>query len=260
MEQIVGNGIIVSDSRPMTMGFGMNIAVIFAGGTGQRMNTKTTPKQFLKLHGKEIIIHTLDCFENHPDIDKIIVVCLEAWIPRLNKMIEMNSISKVAAIVPGGETGQASIRNGVFEASRIAPEDSIVLIHDGVRPLIDEETISSCIESVRAYGSAITCVPATETVVQERDGVIYSMIERQACRLARAPQCFYLRDIKKAHESALEDGRNDFIDSAYLMSHYGYELHVVEGKPENIKITTPPDYYIFRAISDAKESSQILGL
>lgn len=241
-------------------GVHMNIAVIFAGGTGQRMNTKTTPKQFLKLHGKEIIIHTIDCFENHPDIDKIVVVCLEAWIPRLQRMIKNNSISKVASIVPGGSTGQASIRNGVFEASRIASEDSIVLIHDGVRPLIDEETISACIESVRLYGSAITCVPATETIVQERDGFICSMIERQACRLARAPQCFYLKDIKLAHERAMSENRDDFIDSAYLMAHYGHRLHVVEGKSENIKITTPPDYYIFRAISDAKESSQILGL
>lgn len=237
----------------------MNVAIIFAGGTGQRMNTKTTPKQFLKLHGKEIIIHTIDCFENHPDVDKIVVVCLEPWIPKLKRMLQINSISKVASIVPGGETGQASIRNGVFEASRIAPEDSVVLIHDGVRPLLDEDTISACIESVHLYGSAITCVPATETIVQERDGVIYSMIERQACRLARAPQCFYLKDIKMAHEQALRDQRDDFVDSAYLMSHYGYQLHVVEGKSENIKITTPPDFYIFRAITDAKENSQILG-
>lgn len=243
-----------------TKGKDMNIAIIFAGGTGQRMNTKTTPKQFLKLHGKAIIIHTIERFEMHPEIDKVVVVCLEPWIPTLERMVQQNGFTKVASIVPGGDSGQASIRNGVYEAARLFPGDSIVLIHDGVRPLLSEETITACIESVKEHGSAITCVPATETIVQEKDGKIFSMIERQSCRLARAPQCFYLDDIRHAHEQAVEDGREDFIDSAYLMSHYGHDLYVVEGGSENIKITTPPDFYIFRAIIDAQENSQILGL
>lgn len=238
----------------------MNIAVVFAGGTGQRMNTKTTPKQFLKLHGKAILIYTLECFEEHPDIDKIIVVCLEPWIHTLQRLIAQDGISKVASIVPGGDSGQASIRNGIFEAARLFPDDSIVLIHDGVRPLLSADTITNCISCVKEHGSAVTVVPATETIVQEEDGKIYSMIERQSCRLARAPQCFYLKDIRRAHEMALEEGRDDFIDSAYLMSHYGHDLYVVEGGSENIKITTPPDFYIFRAIMDAKENEQILGL
>ena len=237
----------------------MNVAVIFAGGTGQRMNTKTTPKQFLKLHGKEIIIYTLECFEHHPEIDKIVVVCLEPWIPKLRKLLERNGIEKVTSIVPGGESGQGSIRNGIYEAARLFPEDSIVLIHDGVRPLLDDETITSCIACVREHGSAITVVPATETIVQEENGKIYNMIDRHSCRIARAPQCFYLGEIKRAHERAQADGREDFIDSAYLMSNYGHDLYVVEGGSENIKITTPPDFYIFRAITDARESSQILG-
>lgn len=238
----------------------MNIAVVFAGGTGQRMNTKTTPKQFLKLHGKAILIYTLECFEEHPDIDKIIVVCLEPWIHTLQRLIAQDGISKVASIVPGGDSGQASIRNGIFEAARLFPDDSIVLIHDGVRPLLSADTITNCISCVKEHGSAVTVVPATETIVQEEDGKIYSMIERQSCRLARAPQCFFLKDIRRAHEMALEEGRDDFIDSAYLMSHYGHDLYVVEGGSENIKITTPPDFYIFRAIMDAKENEQILGL
>lgn len=238
----------------------MNVAIVFAGGTGQRMNTKTTPKQFLKLHGKEIIVHTLERFENHPDIDKIVVICLEPWIPRLERMIAHDGITKVVSIVPGGDSSQASTRNGIFEAARLFPGDSIVLIHDGVRPLLSEGTITACVECVKEHGSAITCVPAIETIVQEADGKISSMIERQSCRLARAPQCFYLEDIYHAHKQALEDGLDDFIDSAYLMNHYDHELYVVEGGSENIKITTPPDFYIFRAIVDAQENSQILGL
>lgn len=238
----------------------MNIAVIFAGGTGQRMNTKTTPKQFLQLHGKAIIIYTIERFEYHPDIDKIVVVCLEDWIPTLKRLIKQAGFEKVASVVPGGDCGQASIRNGIYEAARLFPGDSIVLIHDGVRPLLSDDTITACIASVKEHGSAVTCVPATETIVQEKDGKIFNMIERQSCRLARAPQCFYLDEIRQAHEQAQKDGLNDFIDSAYLMTHYGHDLYVVEGGTENIKITTPPDFYIFRAILDAQDNSQILGL
>ncbi len=238
----------------------MNIAIVFAGGTGQRMNTKTTPKQFLKLHGKAILIYTLERFDEHPDIDKIVVVCLEPWIATLKRLIAQDGITKVASIIPGGDSGQASIRNGIFEAARLFPGDSIVLIHDGVRPLLDGDTITKCIACVKEHGSAVTVVPATETIVQEEGGKIYSMIERQSCRLARAPQCFYLDDIRRAHEKALEEGRDDFIDSAYLMSNYGHDLYVVEGGSENIKITNPPDFYIFRAIMDARENQQIMGL
>ncbi len=238
----------------------LNVGIIFAGGTGQRMNVRSVPKQFLKLHGKEIILYTIDCFQEHPEVDAIVVVCLEPWIPKLRQLVKKNELTKVVAIVPGGSTGQASIRNGIFEATRRFNARDIVLIHDGVRPLLAAETISACIESVRRHGSAVTTVPATETIVQSTDGIITTMIDRQSCQLARAPQCFYLGEIRDAHERALREGREDFIDSASLMSHYGHNLYMVEGGSENIKITTPSDYYIFRAIVDEREDSQIMGL
>lgn len=237
----------------------MNIAVIFAGGTGQRMNTKTRPKQFLELHGKPIIIYTLEQFENHSDIDGIVVVCLEDWIPFLKKMIKRYELEKIIEVVPGGLTGQESIRNGIEAAWSQCPDDSTVLIHDGVRPLIDEDTICRCLNSVEQYGNAITVVPAIETIVQESDGVITKIIDRKTCQMAKAPQCFILRDLREAHIAAQNDGLADFIDSASLMSHYGHTLHVVEGSPENIKITTPSDFYVFRAYVDVVENSQIFG-
>lgn len=237
----------------------MNIAVIFAGGTGQRMNTKTRPKQFLELHGKPIIIYTLEKFENHSDIDFIIVVCLESWIPFLQKMIKRFSIEKVVDIVPGGNSGQESIKNGIDCAWNRFPGDSTVLIHDGVRPLIDDNTISACLDSVAQYGNAITVVPAIETVIQESDGVIRNIIDRKTCQMAKAPQCFLLKDLREAHLRACRDNLEDFIDSASLMSHYGHILHVVEGSPDNIKITTPSDFYVFRAYVDVAENSQIFG-
>lgn len=237
----------------------MNIAVIFAGGTGQRMNTKTRPKQFLELHGKPIIVYTLEQFENHPEIDGVIVVCLKDWIPFLDKMIKRYELEKILEVVPGGVSGQESIRNGIEAAWKQCSPDSIVLIHDGVRPLVDEDTICRCLRSVEQHGNAITVVPAIETIVQESDGVITKIIDRKSCQMAKAPQCFILRDLRDAHIAAQNEGLVDFIDSASLMSHYGHTLHVVKGSPENIKITTPSDFYVFRAYVDVVENSQIFG-
>lgn len=236
-----------------------NIALIFAGGTGQRMNTKTRPKQFLELHNKPILLHTLQKFDDHPFIDHIVVVCLESWIPFLQKQLTKFDITKVAAIVPGGDSGQASIRNGVFKAEELFSPDSIVLVHDGVRPLIDEDTITACIEKAREFGNAITVVPAIETIIKESEGIVTSMYDRSACMIARAPQCFTLSELADAHRKAQAEGKENFIDSSNLMLHYGTTIHTVEGGSENIKITTPTDFYIFRAILDAQESSQIFG-
>ena len=127
----------------------MNYAVIFAGGTGTRMNTKTRPKQFLKLHGKEIIIYTLEHFENHPDIDGISVVCIEGWIEYLKKLIKKYQLTKVKWVSPGGSTGQESIFKGLNAMRGEIDEESIVLIHDGVRPIIDEELITQNIETAK---------------------------------------------------------------------------------------------------------------
>ena len=115
----------------------MNVAVIFAGGTGQRMNTKTKPKQFLELHGKPILIYTLELFQHAPSIDGIILVMLDSWIPYSEKLIDRFRITKVKSIVEGGNTGQDSIFRGIAKAHELFSEDSVVLIHDGVRPLVD---------------------------------------------------------------------------------------------------------------------------
>lgn len=236
-----------------------NIAIIFAGGTGSRMNTVSRPKQFLELHGKPIIIYTLELFDNHPLIDGIIVVCLESWIPFLEKQINKFVITKVVEIVPGGETGQDSIYNGLVAAEKKYNGDSIVLIHDGVRPLIKEQTITDNINTVREFGNCITCVPATETfVVRQKDGSLY-IPSRNDSLMARAPQSFVLKDIFSAHRQAHLEGRNDFIDSCSMMSHYGHEMHTIIGPMENIKITTPTDFFIFRAMVEVHENQQIFG-
>lgn len=240
----------------------MNVAVIFAGGTGKRMNTKSVPKQFLELHGKPVIIYTLEKFDNHPEIDQIVLVCLESWIPYAKKLLSKFQITKVADVVPGGKTGQESIYNGIAAAHRLSSDVSdVVLIHDGVRPMIDEDTITSCLSCVREHGNAITTTPAIETIfVNGQDGQVGDIFNRSRCTMARAPQCFYLKDIYAAHQKARAEGKTDFIDSAMLMQYYGATLYTVDGPVENIKITTPMDFYLFRAMLDAKENMQIVGV
>lgn len=239
----------------------MNTALIFAGGTGQRMNTKTRPKQFLELHNKPIIIYTIETFESHPQIDAIVVVCLQDWIPFLRRQLAHYGIEKVVDVVPGGATGQESIRHGLDAlALHCGDEPVVVLVHDGVRPLVSAQNITECLESVQRHGSAVTVVPAIETIVQEDGGRVTNVIDRNACRLAKAPQGFWLGELLDAHRRAEDEGLGDFIDSASMMRHFGHELHCVPGESENIKITTPADFYIFRALVDARENTQIFGL
>lgn len=227
------------------------------------MNSRSKPKQFLELHGKPIIIHTLEHFEYCSEIDSIAVVCRENWIDYLKDQLKHHYIEKVRWIIPGGETGQQSIYNGlqaIYENCE-DPKDTIVLIHDGVRPLINEKLISDNIECVKKHGNAITVTKAVETVINTNDdNGIVKIHDRAYAKIAKAPQSFYLADIMSAHQKAIAENKTNMIDSASLMMHYGYKLHTVDGPVENIKITTAADYYIFRAIYEARENSQIFGL
>ena len=237
----------------------MNIAVIFAGGVGSRMRSKELPKQFLVIHGKPIIVRTAELFQAHAKIDAIVISCVSEWIAYCKELMVEHGLSKVERVVHGGSTGQESIYNALCAAEELAAgERSIALVHDGVRPLICEKTIDDSISSVRSFGSAITCVSAKETVVEiDGDGAVRDIPARSSIRLARAPQSFWLDEILREHRRAIAEGRQDFVDSASMMREYGHSLHLIDGPEENIKITTPGDFFAMRAILDARENEQI---
>lgn len=239
----------------------MNIGVIFAGGIGARMHSKEKPKQFLELHGKPIIVYTLEHFEKNPEIDAVVVSCLEEWIPYLQELLYRFRIEKVKKIVPGGSTGQRSIYNGLCAAEELAGgERAIVLIHDGVRPLISPELLSENIRCVKEHGSAVTAGIVKETIVViDENKCVEHVPSREKSRVAKAPQSFWLDDIIGVHRRAMKDGVTSAIDSCTLMKQYGYTLFMVDGPYDNIKITTPDDYYTMRALIDAKENSQLFG-
>ena len=239
----------------------MNVAIIFAGGTGQRMSSTGVPKQFLLVHQKPIIVHTLEHFQNSPNIDKIIVVSLESGIPQVESLIVKFGLTKVVSIIAGGKTGQESIFHGLEECHRLCDDDTIVLLHDGVRPIINENMIEDCISCVLHHGNAITVAPATETTYIKGAEVNTAgkILDRSRCVIAKAPQCFFLGDIHAAHLKSNEE-KLEFIDSASMMQHYGHELYLVEGLSANIKITTPIDFYTFKAYLDVQDSMNVIGL
>lgn len=238
----------------------MTTALIFAGGTGRRMNARSKPKQFLEIHGKPIIIYTLEHFEYHEGIESIVVVCVKEYIEELKGLLRRFGITKVKRIVPGGNTGHDSIYQGLLAMEEFVQKDDIVLIHDGVRPLIDEELITMNIDAVKRYGNAITCEADKESQIRSLDGkTVLEMPPRNQMYTAKAPQSFYYDDIKALYQTAEKDGIKS-IDSAHLCSLYHKELHMVKSPSNNMKITEPADFYICRALYDALEGQQVFGI
>jgi 2-C-methyl-D-erythritol 4-phosphate cytidylyltransferase len=237
----------------------MNVAVIFAGGIGARMNSCAVPKQFLEIHGKPVIIHTLEHFDAHPDIDGIAIAILAEYRHHLVELLKRYGIGKAWRIVAGGETGQQSRHNALKAVAEDCPEDTIVLIHDGVRPLINAALISANIESVVMHGSGITCTRANETIVSSEDHSIDAVIPRDHVYTAQAPQSFRLGEILSLYDRAVAEGEHDTIDSCSLMHRYGRKLYRVDGPRSNIKITTAQDFYLCRTFFEIIENQQVMG-
>lgn len=222
-------------------------AVIFAGGSGQRMKSKDVPKQFLEIDGKPIIIRTLEHFSNHPEVDNIVVVCIESWLDVLKADIEKYDIKKVIALLPGGATGHESIHNGLMRVKELTKEDDIVLICDGVRPMLTEELISTVIADARKYETAVPVTGSIDSVLYSEDGETCSKnYRRKNIFITQAPQGYTMRKILWAHDEA-EKRNMDPISSADLLIELGEEVHLVEGIRENIKVTTPEDLQTLRA-------------
>ena len=241
----------------------MNIAIIFAGGVGSRMGGNAVPKQFLRVDDVPIIVHTLQIFQNHDDIDKIYIAMLESYIPKMKRLVKIYDLSKVCAIVPGGATGQDSIYNALTKAAEENPADSIVLIHDGVRPILTEQVITNNIEGVRDFGSAITTIPCTETIVVSHDGLSsISIPPRKDLYKAQAPQSFILQDIIDAHNQVRNtpERYDNLVDSCSIYFKLNKPLHFVQGNLGNLKVTTPNDFYIIEGLLRYRDAIQAFGV
>ena len=238
------------------------ITVIFAGGSGVRMGAGK-PKQFLEVNGKPIIIHTLEIFENHPQVDEIYVACKEDYIEKLKKLLHRFDIQKVKAIVPGGDTGMDSIFRGLTAAKENAGADDIVLIHDGVRPIISDDLVDEVIATVKEKGAAATCTPMFETPIMSKSGEFVEETPlRSECYTAQAPQGFKLDEVYAAHEETRKSNPRyeGIVDNCTLMKNSGKKVAIVKGPRSNIKVTTTEDIYILRAMLEMTETKDALGL
>lgn len=240
----------------------MNVALVIAGGTGSRMG-QDIPKQFLNVFDKPIIIHTLLPFERHPDIDAIAVVCLDGWQTVLRAYAKQFSISKLKWIFDGGGTGQESIRNGLFGLRDSGCQGGdVILVHDGNRPLLSAEIISSNIATCRKYGSAVTGIPCHEAIFVSAGGSIAEAISIPREKLIRTqtPHTFSLKTLLEAHEEAKEKGIVNSVASCTLMAELGKgKMYMVPGSEKNIKITTLEDIAIFKALMSAEKDVWLKG-
>ena len=235
----------------------MNVAVVIAGGCGKRMGLDI-PKQFVNVNDKPVLIYTLEGFQKHPEIDEIVVVCIDGWQDTLKAYAKQYEITKLIKIVDGGSTGQESIRNGVFSLEGHCNANDIVIIHDGIRPMVDGEVLTDVIRVAKKYGNAVTSLPYNEQIfVIDDEYTTSKYIPRETLRRVSTPQAYNFKELKEAYEEAFEKEIGIY-GSSYtntMMVDLGKTLHFAAGSEKNIKLTTKEDIDTFRAyLNTSKES------
>ena len=222
----------------------MNVALIIAGGKGERMGFKI-PKQFIPLCGHPVIAYTLTKYQNHPRIDTICVVALAGWESYVRSIADKYNISKLKHIATGGTSGQESIWNGLCELAKSYAGDCMVLVHDAVRPIIPNGIIDNAIDIATKYGNAVSGTPCCEAIIHTAKNTV---IEHRELKRAQAPQCMRLGELVDIHKTALARGINNSTTTATLMIELGRQIYWSEGSNSNIKLTTTDDLETLRAI------------
>lgn len=229
----------------------MNYAVVIAGGSGHRMG-QDIPKQFINVYDKPVLIYTLEGFQRHPQIDAIVVVCIDGWENVVWAYAKQFNITKLKWIVPGGKSGQESIRNGVYALEEIAKPDDIVVIHDGVRPLVDEAVLTDVLLVAHKYGNAVTSMPYNEQIFvinKEDETTTQEYIPRETLRRVSTPQAYRFDLLDSKYHEAFER-KIGIYGSSYtntMMVELGVTLHFAVGSDRNIKLTTKDNLEMFKA-------------
>lgn len=233
----------------------MITALLTAAGSGSRMG-QDIPKQFIHIDNKPLIIHTMEAFQRHPSIDAILVVTLPSWIDVLKAYASQFNITKLRWVVPGGDTGQESIRLGLEALEKeLSPED-IVMIHDGNRCLVSSEIISNCLATYQKYGSAVAAIPCVEAVMQSQDGISSTVsIPREELLRTQTPHAYSLGKLLWAHREAQKQGITGTAATCVLMQKLGETIYFSKGSEENLKITTLDDMMIFKALLHTKKDT-----
>lgn len=233
-----------------------NIALIIAGGVGSRMGLET-PKQFIKIYDKPVLLYTLESFQNHPMVDSIVCVCLKGWEERLLRYADFYGITKLKLIVPGGATGQESIRNGVIAIRDFADDNDTIIIHDGIRPIVDDYVLTDVLNVCEEKGNAVTSLPYNEQIFlvsQDSPTTTTQYISRETLRRVSTPQAYKLHKLVWAYTKAFEE-KIGIYGSSYtntMMVDLGERLHFAAGSDKNIKLTTQDDLELFKGYLNSK--------
>ena len=230
-----------------------NYVILLAGGVGKRMQADI-PKQFLEVEDKPVIVYSIENFQRNPQIEKIVVVCVNEWIDHMRELVKKYSLTKVRWIIEGGSCGHDSIRNGVFFLKdKISPED-YVIIHDAVRPVLPQKAIDEVIRVAHKKGNASSSIACHPPIVYTDDfesGV--RDIDREHVMLTASPQMFRYSLALKCYEMAEEENRHDFTFTSSLLIHCGERVYFARGTTSNIKITTREDLALFGALLKVPE-------
>lgn len=233
----------------------MITALIIAGGVGKRMG-QDIPKQFITIEGKPIIIYTLESFEQHPMVDRILVVCKHGWEETLWGYIKEYGLKKVKWIIPGGSKGQESINNGVQFLKEYSDEEDTIIVHDGIRPLVDEIVLSDVIVKCQEHGNGVTSLPYNEQIfLKDTEETTKQYIDRNTLRRVSTPQAYQFGKLSWAYDKAVKENIG-MTDSSYtntMMVELGETLYFAAGSDKNIKLTTQDDLELFKAYLKMKD-------
>lgn len=238
----------------------MNIAVILASGTGSRMQQEI-PKQFLTVYDKPIIIYTLEGFQNNDSVDKIVCVCLKGWEEVLEAYCKQFGISKLVDIVPGGDIGQESTYNGLLCAkNHIENEDDLVIIHDGVRPMVNNQVLNNVINVAIEKGNGVSATDITDQIQKcTTEDSSSDYYKREGLKKVTTPQAYRFEEIMSAYNEARDSGIG-FSASSYantMMLDQGKTLYFAAGSDKNLKLTTVEDLDIFKALLKTERTEWI---
>ena len=231
------------------------VALITAGGSGSRMH-QNIPKQFLTVNERPVIVYTLEVFEKHPEVDAIAVVCIEGWQNVLEAYAQQFNITKLKYVISGGTTAFESRRNGVFELEKYFAPDDMVLIHDGIRPMVSPEIISDCIRVAVKNGNAITAIPCPEAMMITDDGEVSTgVFVNTNLKRTQTPHAFYVKDICDYYRKAAEIGLTNSLSPCTMIEELGGHVYFSIGSEKNLKLTTLDDIDIFKALLNMERSS-----
>ena len=230
----------------------MNVVILTAAGFGTRMH-QDIPKQFLHVNNKPIILYTMEAFQNHPLVDAILVVTLEAWMEVLKVYAKEYGITKLKWVVKGGDSGQESIFNGLKKLKNELSDDDVITVHDGNRPLVTSEIISNSYATFNKFGNAVATIPCTEVVFESDDGLSsHVSTERERLFRTQTPHTYRYDDIYKAYVEAEKRDIKGMAATCMLMKELGHETYFSQGSEINLKITTQDDLMIFKALLEAR--------